>query len=82
MADEYRREIIEEDLECSSSLESSHNTPSNRAPSLVFCKKKVKTHAIAGRMNASYIREALYKLIKRYNKLSQGSNVSSCLTPL
>ena len=42
----------------------------------------LETHAIAGRMNASYISEALYKLIKGSNKLSQRSNVSHCLTPL
>ena len=44
--------------------------------------KKVKTHVIDGKMNASYISEAVHKLTKGQNKLSQGSNVSHCLALL
>ena len=44
--------------------------------------KRLETHAIAGKLNAGYISEAVYQLTKGQKKLSQGSNVSPCLALL
>ena len=40
------------------------------------------THAIAGKMNASYIREVVRKHTKGKMKLSPGSNDAPCLALL
>ena len=44
--------------------------------------KRLETHAIVGRMNASYIYDIAYKLTKGQNKGSQQSNVLPCLALL